>query len=282
MIKIGIIGTDGGMDSGHTKAVCKIFAENRDKWDAGIVSLYGDNEAETKAIADEYGINSIEKKPEDMSGTVDGVMVMPRDGNKHLRYAMPFIEKGMPVFMDKPFTSSREDAKAVVEAAEKSGSPICGGSYVKFADEVLELKEIADGRDDILSGYIAFPTQLVSPYGFHFYSHHAIEIMLTIFGRDVREVKTVVVNNRLTAIVKYDKFPVIINYATTYSGLSAGIYLANDGEIMKKISLTDKEAYQCGRFVKMVKTRKGEKLQHYIDVVNISCIMEEEVNKGRM
>ena len=281
MVKIGILGTDGGMQSGHTKAVCNIFKEHGKEWETQIVSIFGDNAGETTALAAEYSID-VPKRYEDMTEAVDAVMIMPRDGSKHLKYALPFIEKGMPLFMDKPFTSSAEDAAAVAAAAKKSGAPICGGSYVKYTDAVSELKELAQSGDNILSGYIAFPTQMNSAYGFHFYSHHAIEVMLTIFGNDIKDIRAAVTDDKLTVIAKYAGFPVILNYATTYTGLSAGIYLENSGEIMRKIDLSGKEAYQCKRFVEMVKSRRGDDLQHFIDTVNISCAIEKEIIEGRV
>ena len=281
MVKIGILGTDGGMQSGHTKAVCNIFKEHGKEWETQIVSIFGDNAGETTALAAEYSID-VPKRYEDMTEAVDAVMIMPRDGSKHLKYALPFIEKGMPLFMDKPFTSSAEDEAAVAAAAKKSGAPICGGSYVKYTDAVSELKELAQSGDNILSGYIAFPTQMNSAYGFHFYTHHAIEVMLTIFGNDIKDIRAAVTDDKLTVIAKYAGFPVILNYAITYTGLSAGIYLENSGEIMRKIDLSGKEAYQCKRFVEMVKSRRGDDLQHFIDTVNISCAIEKEIIEGRV
>lgn len=282
MLKIGILGTDGGMQSGHTKAVCSIFKKNGMRWDAEISAVFGDNAEETAAIADEYNIGFVAKQPQDMTDKVDAVMIMPRDGNKHLKYAFPFIEKGMPVFMDKPFTSTREDAATVVEAAKKSGAPICGGSYVKYTDAVSRLKAVVQSGEKILSGYIAFPTQMRSDYGFHFYSHHAIEVMLAIFGNGINDIKTAAVGDNLVTIAKYDTFPVILNYATTYSGLSVAVYTAESGELHEKIDLTGKEEYQCKRFVDMIKTRKGDDLKHFIDTVDISCLMEKEIIEGRI
>ena len=51
---------------------------------------------------------------------------------------------------------------------------------------------------------------------------------------------------------------------------------------MRKIDLSGKEAYQCKRFVEMVKSRRGDDLQHFIDTVNISCAIEKEIIEGRV
>ena len=50
-----------------------------------------------------------------------------------------------------------------------------------------------------------------SAYGFHFYTHHAIEVMLTIFGNDIKDIRAAVTDDKLTVIAKYAGFPVILN-----------------------------------------------------------------------
>ena len=280
MLKIGVIGTDGGIESGHSLAVCRIF--NFGDLDARVTEIYGENKEETEALAKETEIERIAEKPENMLGRVDAVMVMPRDGGTHLKYALPFIENGMPVFVDKPFTCSVEDARLLTDAAEKSGAAICGGSYVKYADSVLEIKKLAESGVEILSGYIAFPTQLKSPYGFHFYSQHMIEAMLTMFGSDIEGFRASLINEKLVVVAKYREFPVILNYATSYSGLTAGIYLADGSAEVKDIDLSGRNEYQCRKFVESVKTGHGDDLEYFIKTVEVSNAIEKEIMEDRI
>ena len=52
---------------------------------------------ETQELAVQYSIPYIAEKPSDFLGKADAVMIMFRDGNKHLKAAMPFLEAGLSV-----------------------------------------------------------------------------------------------------------------------------------------------------------------------------------------
>lgn len=278
MIKIGIIGTDGGAESGHSVAVCKMF--NFGNIGARITYVYGENREETEAVAKAAEIENIADSYEDMIGHVDGVMIMPRNGNTHLKYALPFIENGIPTFVDKPFTCTAEDTDTLAEAIKRHGTIVCGGSCVKYDDGVLEIKEIAESCGEIMSGYIAFPTQLNSPYGFQFYSQHMIEVMLTVFGREVEDFDVSVTDGKLVAIAKYKSFPVILNYAANYQGNNIGIHPAEGDSVMKPITCAGKAEYQCKRFADAIKSGEGDDLEHFIRTVELCNVLEERYKEA--
>ena len=151
MLKLGMIGTDGGAFSpGHAMLVCQMI--NRGDYDAKFVAVYGEDEKETREIAEACDVSFIAEYYTDLLGRVDAVCVMPRNGNSHLKYALPFVEQGLPVFIDKPFTCTVEDAEKLVSSAKKSGSVICGGSYVKYAEQVTELKRKVSEATSVESG----------------------------------------------------------------------------------------------------------------------------------
>ncbi|MBQ4518759.1 MAG: Gfo/Idh/MocA family oxidoreductase [Clostridia bacterium] len=282
MIRIGMIGSDGGVQSGHAIGLCRIL-NNGNHPDVTITGIFGDNEEETRAIAEEQNIPFIAKTPEELVGKVDAVMIMPRDGGKHLAYAKPFLEAGIPMFVDKPFTCSVHDAEEFVALAQKSGSLLCGGSYVKYASVLAEIREQVDTTEEmIMSGYVSFPIQLQSPHGgMHFYSHHIIGCMLKAFGHDVEAVSASLVNGKLVAIAHYKKFPVIMNYASSYSGLHAGVYFDISPAIMKPLDYEGYDEKQCDLFLDMVRTGKGDETEELLLSVKISCAVEEAMKTGK-
>lgn len=85
---------------------------------------------------------------EDLCEDVDAIFISngERDGSDHLKLAAPFIKKGIPTFIDKPFASNIKDAKEIVRLAEKYKTPIFNASilsYVPAADFFRHrLKEI--------------------------------------------------------------------------------------------------------------------------------------------
>ncbi|MFH0795778.1 MAG: Gfo/Idh/MocA family oxidoreductase [Candidatus Omnitrophota bacterium] len=79
------------------------------------------------------------EKLEEMTEGIDAVFISDgeRDGSDHLKLATPFLKKGIPTFVDKPFASNLKDAQEIVNLAEKYQAPLFNASilsYVPAAD----------------------------------------------------------------------------------------------------------------------------------------------------
>jgi Oxidoreductase family, NAD-binding Rossmann fold len=63
---------------------------------------------------------------------VDAVFVADCDGGggDHLKLARPFLKKGIPTFVDKPFALTLKDAKAIVALAEQHKTPLYNSSIL--------------------------------------------------------------------------------------------------------------------------------------------------------
>lgn len=268
MIRIGILGTDGGIIGGHALNICKIL--NKGIYDAKITALFGDDKQETTDLSKKFSIDFVAEKPEDMLDRVDAVLVLPRHGDKHKKYAMPFIKAGLPVFIDKPFTCSVEDAEEIISEAKKSGSKICGGSYIKIAPGIVRLKKNLPDKELIQSAVVSYPTVMGSPHGgLHFYSHHLIETMLTLFGTDVKSISAVATGGCPIAIANYGSFSVIMNFASNEGNLHAGVYFSHDNYIEEKINYAGLDDLQCEMFLKSVLDGEGEELNHFLTSVKV-------------
>ncbi len=282
MIRIGIVGTDGGTMNGHALHVCNIL--NSDRYcDVTISGLYGENAEETKSLAELQNVSYIANNPSDLIGKVDAVMIMFRDGNKHLSYAKPFLDAGIPVFVDKPFTCTVADAEELIWNAKQGGSLLCGGSYVKYAPALEELrKKVTVDRDHILSGYLSFPVLLESPYGgIHFYSHHAICELIFVFGPEIKAISSTVTNGKLVVVAQYQDFPVIINYASLHGVFHAGLYFDDKPSIMKDLDEAGCDVYQCDRFLDMVRTGAGDESNELLLSVKLSNAIEQSIQTGK-
>jgi len=126
-------------------------------------------------------------RPTDMIGRVDAVMISSVDGSVHWERARPFIEAGVICFVDKPFTCSLAEAKAMVELARQRRVPIFSSSALRYAPEVVEFVAGTKGPDSqtgaILGAtvYGPAPTRPRNPGLFH-YGMHAIEMLFTLLG----------------------------------------------------------------------------------------------------
>jgi hypothetical protein len=102
---------------------------------ARVTHLWTDDPTEAPAVAAAALIPHVVARPEDVIGHVDAVLIATDDGFDHVRRARPFVEAGMPVFVDKPLALSLEDLRTLV-AWEKAGARILSSSGLRYAPEL--------------------------------------------------------------------------------------------------------------------------------------------------
>jgi len=264
MVRIGIVGSDNS----HAVAFSKLFnlspadSEIAPK-DFRVVALYGTDPARNKEVAEAGAIETIVDKPEDMLGMVDAVMVVWRHGDLHARYALPFIEAGVPTWVDKPFAIKVSDAKAMIAAAQRHNTPLTGGSTLKHALDMMALKarlEVEGGRSikPIVAGTMNYYASLQNEYGgIYFYGSHLAEMTMAVFGYDARSVTAIEHQGNVAAVVKYDTYHVVMNFLEKAKSIPYALVFGENGTIVHELDGTT--GYQMGvaNFVKMVQTRRA-------------------------
>lgn len=260
MFNVGIIGSDNSHALAFSK-LANIPDEKTGEYafpDIRITSIYGFDKEQTEKVAREGQIKFIAEKPEDLIDKVDAVMVVFRHGDLHAEYALPFIEAGIPTWIDKPFTIKIDEAKKLVEAAEKHNTLLTGGSTCKYAYDVLMLKNSVEnsGAGNVLSGVLNFPGDLSSEYGgLFFYGGHMAEMLMTIFGYDVKSVTTTVKNENVIATARYDKYDIVLNFAKNCHQY-LGIIYGDKKVIVREIDISIIYKLGFAKFVEMLRTGK--------------------------
>ena len=129
-----------------------------------------------------YGVPLVEK-PEDMIGHIDGVLIESVDGNVHYDRAVPFLQAGVPMFIDKPFTCAVEQAKALAALAEQKGVAIFTCSSLRYGLEVIGMREKEAEVGKILGAEVCSPapTHPRNPGLFH-YGIHGVETLYALMG----------------------------------------------------------------------------------------------------
>ncbi|HEY1859502.1 MAG TPA: Gfo/Idh/MocA family oxidoreductase, partial [Gemmataceae bacterium] len=133
-----------------------------------------------KAIA-ALGVPLVDK-PEDMIGKVDGMLIESVEGGVHFDRAKPFLEAGLPCFIDKPFTCGVEDAKKIVELAEKKKALIFSSSSLRYTPDLVQF--VNDEKRGKVLGVLAYgpaPLHERNP-GLYHYGIHPVEVLYSVMG----------------------------------------------------------------------------------------------------
>ena len=116
MYRIAIL----GCENSHADAFLNFIIKENLYPDIEVAGVYS-NDAEAAAkIQEKFGVY-VAKTPDEFVGKVDGIMITARDGAYHYPYAKPYIESGIPMFIDKPITSDEDEAVAFMRDLKSHG-----------------------------------------------------------------------------------------------------------------------------------------------------------------
>ncbi|MBQ7015993.1 MAG: Gfo/Idh/MocA family oxidoreductase [Firmicutes bacterium] len=260
MFRVGIIGSENS----HAMAFSEIFnLNNKEQYpDIQVVAIYGEDQTASEAVRDKCGVEIM--TPEEMLSKVDAVMVTSRDGALHSKYAKPFIEAGIPAFVDKPLTCNIEDAIELMRLARDKQVPIVGGSSLKYPEDLQELKQVIN-ESEIRGADLAAPVSMVNPYGgFFFYAAHLVEMTMAIFGSKPQRVSACRTKDSVTATVRFEKCDVTNHFNEGNYHYSATIY-TKDKTVFKELDVSKIYQHECDAFAHML--RSGEMEQTYEELV---------------
>ena len=174
-----------GCENSHANAFLKFVKENEEFADVEVVGVYSDDSAAAEKLRETFGV-PVMAEYADAVGKIDGLVITARHGDNHYEYAKPYIDSGIPMFIDKPITVSETDAVAFMKQLKEKGVRISGGSSLKQDAFVQQLKHERETEvgGETLGGYVRAPFQEDNVYGgFYFYAQHLVEMVCEIFGR---------------------------------------------------------------------------------------------------
>ncbi len=141
---------------------------------ARVTHIWTQNRSISKHIAAASKIETIVDNRTDLIGAVDGVILARDDAEKHLEMAAPFLEAGMPLFIDKPFALDCKTADAIFEKAVHADQ--------LFTCSAMRYSSVFDpGAEEFPElGEIRFIDALIGSK-WDTYAVHLIESVLSIF-----------------------------------------------------------------------------------------------------
>jgi predicted dehydrogenase len=169
---------------------------------ATVTHIWTDDPEDALKVAAATRIHSILQKPEDAIGKVDAVIIATDDGDNHVARARPFIEAGLPVFIDKPLATNMEDLQYFVEK-EAEGHFIMSSSGMRYAPEMISLKgKLADLGE--IRWISSFGIKKWETYGIH-----ALESIFPLLGPGFKEIRMDTYEHGVVASLRHETGAVV-------------------------------------------------------------------------
>jgi predicted dehydrogenase len=193
MFRIGILGSDNS-HADRFSEILNLPEHPSYLPDSGaqVVAIWGQEAERTQQVAQNGKIATIVENPTDMIGQVDAVFCVTRHGGLHRELVTPYLEAGIPTFVDKPLAVDPADARAIVAVAQQYNVPFTSFSTVRFSADtrayLAEVQKLGGVRTGVYTG----PASRRNIYGgMIFYAIHSIELMLAVQGTGVQWVQAV-------------------------------------------------------------------------------------------
>jgi predicted dehydrogenase len=107
---------------------------------AKVTHVWCDDPADAARVAEASCVPNVAARAEDVIGEVDAVLIATDIGSEHVERARPFVEAGLPVFVDKPLADNAADLRQFM-AWQAAGKAILSSSCMRYAKEFAALRE---------------------------------------------------------------------------------------------------------------------------------------------
>jgi hypothetical protein len=218
-----------------------------------VTSVFTQNKSISQHISNSCFIEHIAESPEDLIQNVDAILFARDDSENHLKMTLPYINSGLPIFIDKPFALTLEDANTMLNA-QKYSSQIFTCSSFRFADELILTKRESDKLGEINFVKAQIPKKWST------YAVHLLEPIVVNVKSRGRFVKVVIKKEKNYRI-----------YTIFWENLEAELHLTNTNIVpisfeyhgnKKSIKKIFNDSFNCfknslHKFVYQAKTKKN-------------------------
>lgn len=142
---------------------------------ARVTHIWTDNLEDAHKVARTAHIPFVVNRPKDVIGHVDAVIIATDRGDQHAERCRPFVEEGLPIFVDKPLVEDAGDLRLFCDWID-AGARIMSCSCMRYAKEFLPYR--ASTAD---LGAIRFAT-ITTPKNWEQYAIHALESIYCVLG----------------------------------------------------------------------------------------------------
>ena len=177
-MRLGVVGVDGS----HCQYFSRIINGENDSgarvlfyWSAGD----SERERDSAKVLEALGVEPV-ARPEDLLGKIDAVLVLPYNhARDNYPLAHPFLNAGLPTYVDKVLSLSILEAKRMVALAQERNVPLISDSALRYVSEVAVFRRRRSQVGNLVSGAVAGPGDVTR------YGHHTIRMMQGVFGEGI-------------------------------------------------------------------------------------------------
>jgi len=142
---------------------------------AKVTHVWTDDQGDARKVAAASLVPNVVERPEDVIGQVDAVLIATDKGWEHVERCRPFVEAGIPVFVDKPLVDNEADLRTF-QGWIDAGAAILSSSSMRYC------KEFAPYRLSTHSlGRLKYVT-ITTSKSWERYGIHALESVYPILG----------------------------------------------------------------------------------------------------
>ena len=205
-----------GCENSHASLFLRFIKYNPKYSNVEVLGVYSDEEAPAQRLHERFGVY-VMKSYDEFVGQVDGVVNTARDGANRYKYVKPYMEAGVPMFLDKPVCIGEEEALEFMREAKKYGVKVTGGSSLKHDEGVKTIiKKVQENENGkTCGGLVRSSIEFLSQYsGYYFYAQHFVDVATVAFGRYPNSVMTYKPNKEwqkgdtATVVINYDNYAV--------------------------------------------------------------------------
>ena len=198
MIRLGIV----DFDSSHSVEFTQRFNHqgvDRDQWVDGARVVAGcpgeslvspERISQFTPLVEACGV-ALVNQPEELFGQVDAVLILSVCGTAHRARVLPFLQQRIPVFVDKPFANTWNDAATMVQTAAGQNTLLWNASAMRFTDDIANLRARRPHLGTIVGCSSFGPAWHVEGNpGLLHYGIHVVEQLYALLGPGCQRVST--------------------------------------------------------------------------------------------
>lgn len=203
-----------GIENTHATDIVRYLNEERAAdLPVRISALVAGEVERTRELAELGAITRIVADPAELLGAVDAVIVTTRDGRLHRAQAVPFLEAGTPVWVDKPLATTVADAEAILAAAARGGTAVTSSSALRWLLDTAAVADDLRTLGPLQALTVSGPADAASPHGgLFFYGIHHADLAQHLLPGQAEGLEVEQTEGRVVARFRVGDVPVVLDF----------------------------------------------------------------------